>query len=311
MAMVFNALAYSVLETIGFGWPCTIMMLVCWYAWKGDFKSSYNFRPLARLDLPEDVATKIDKKAAKWLFYTGCLFWCGVIVAWAYGLLSGNYDALMYLLFACLSIWALVLLVLVAVFYTYAWSLSKKTGHVRPDEKSPAKASSNLLKSRSHMTIVDWLIEAAALAGLVVGLAIINYGGNTLPAVVPSHLGGYGSIDNYSSKWTMLGFYFIILCITYIALTIANRYVYRYYDPSKVSDESASRTNHILQAALRTIKLIYLWLTAGLAAYYINVMPDDPPKALGTVIITIVIFVPLILVFLIVTGLSRAARGTL
>ncbi len=307
--MVFNGLAYGLLETIAFGWPCTFLMIVSWWAWKGDFKSSYNYHPIKLVDLPEDVATRIDKEGAKWLFYLGCALWGAIAIAWLYSLVSGDFNNLPYIIIAIGVVWVIILLALIVVFLLYARSLEKKLrpAKLKTEAKGPEIVKSNLRKSHSYLTIIDWLIEAAALAGFVVGLAVIYYGGSTEPAIVPTHLGGYGTIDNYGSKWKILGFYFITLCITYIALTIGNRYVYRYYNPAKIKDEKASRTNHFLHATIRTIKLIYLWVVAGLAAYYVNVLPDDPPKALGSVIISIVIFVPLIFVFLMIVGVNNTA----
>ena len=70
-------------------------MLICWYVWKGDFKSSYNYRPKwAQVDLPEDVKTRIDKEAAKWLFFIAGAFLCAMIVGFVYGFVTGNYDDL-------------------------------------------------------------------------------------------------------------------------------------------------------------------------------------------------------------------------
>ncbi len=127
MVMVFNGLAYGLLETIGFGWPCTFLMIVCLYAWKGDFKSSYNFRPKwAKIDIPEEVATKIDKEAAKWLFYSGCAFWCSMIIGWAYSIIFSDYDNLPFILLAVLILWTLILLAGIIVFLMYTWSLEKK-----------------------------------------------------------------------------------------------------------------------------------------------------------------------------------------
>jgi hypothetical protein len=125
--MVFNGLALGLLETIGFGWISTFLMLVCLYVWKGDFKSSYNYRPKwARVDIPEDVATQIDKDGAKWMAYTIGVFWCALIIGWVYSLLSGDYDHLPFILLASLLGWSLILLAIVVVFYIKAYFAEKK-----------------------------------------------------------------------------------------------------------------------------------------------------------------------------------------
>lgn len=60
--MVFNGLAFGLLETIGFGWISIFSMLVCLYVWKGDFKSSYNYRPWKMVDIPEDMPRRSIKR---------------------------------------------------------------------------------------------------------------------------------------------------------------------------------------------------------------------------------------------------------
>lgn len=125
--MVFNSLAMGLLETIGFGWISLFLLLICLYAWKGDFKSSYNFRPKwAQVDLPEDVNTKIDKEGARWIVYSVGVFWCVMIIGWIYSVVSGNFDALQFILLACFVGWVLILLALVVVVCVYAWFAVKK-----------------------------------------------------------------------------------------------------------------------------------------------------------------------------------------
>jgi hypothetical protein len=127
MVMVLNGLALGLLETIGFGWISMFLMLVCLYAWKGDFKSSYNYRPKwAQVDLPEDVSTKIDKEGAKWIVFTVGAFWCAMIIGWVYSLVSGNFNALQFILLASFVGWVLILLALVVVVYLHAWFAEKK-----------------------------------------------------------------------------------------------------------------------------------------------------------------------------------------
>ncbi len=127
MGTVFNGLAMGLLETIGFGWISTFLMIVSLYVWKGDFKSSYNYRPKwARVDLPEDVATHIDKDCAKWMAYAVGVFWCALVIGWAYGILSGDYDRLPFILLAGLVGWTLILLVVIIVFCIKTYFIEMK-----------------------------------------------------------------------------------------------------------------------------------------------------------------------------------------
>ena len=75
-------------------------------------------------------------------------------------------------------------------------------------------------KITSQLTKVDWLVEAAALAGSILGLAAIAYGGLTLPGIVPTHIGPSG-IDSYGSKWLLLSAFLVAICAFYGVLTVA------------------------------------------------------------------------------------------
>jgi hypothetical protein len=124
--MVYNGLAFGLLMTISFGWVCIFLILICLYVWKGDFKSSYNFRPWKPFDVPEDLATKIDKEGAKWLFFIACAFLCAMITGWVYGFITGDYNDLPNILLASFVGWGLIMVAMIVVVYVYAWFAVKK-----------------------------------------------------------------------------------------------------------------------------------------------------------------------------------------
>jgi len=102
-------------------------MLICFYVWKGDFKSSYNYRPKwARVDLPEDVATKIDKDAAKWIFLMAGTFLCAMVIGFAWGFATGNYDDLTTIFLATATAWCAIMFAFVIGGYAYAGLLVKR-----------------------------------------------------------------------------------------------------------------------------------------------------------------------------------------
>ncbi|MGA9139649.1 MAG: hypothetical protein WBZ29_05465 [Methanocella sp.] len=120
--MAMNGLASAILLLIVFGWLSILLMLICWYVWKGDFKSSYNYRPKwAQVNLPEDVKTKIDRVAAKWLFFIAGAFLCAMVVGFAYGFATGHYDDLPTIFLATATAWGAIMFALVICGYIYAW----------------------------------------------------------------------------------------------------------------------------------------------------------------------------------------------
>jgi hypothetical protein len=127
MGMVVNGLGVGVLETVGFGWISAFLMLICLYVWKGDFKSSYNYRPKwAQMNIPEDEATKMDKEGAKWMVYAIGVLWCAIIIGWVYSIVSGDYNHLSFILLGNLIGWAVLFLAVTLVFYIKAYFAEKK-----------------------------------------------------------------------------------------------------------------------------------------------------------------------------------------
>ena len=82
--MAMNGLVVGLLVIIVFGLVLTPLMIVCWYAVKGDIKSSYNYRPKsAQVDFPEDVKTKMNNQCDQMACYRlVAAFFCAMIIGW-------------------------------------------------------------------------------------------------------------------------------------------------------------------------------------------------------------------------------------
>ncbi len=124
--MVMNGLVSGILLFISFGWISIILMLVSLYAWKGDFKSSYNYRPWKPFAVPEETATNIDKEGAKWLFFMSVAFLCAMIVGLAYGIATHNFNDLPTSLLVMAIAWSIIMLAFVIVGYVYTWFVVNK-----------------------------------------------------------------------------------------------------------------------------------------------------------------------------------------
>lgn len=125
--MAIKGLVVGLIIAIVFGLVLIPLMIVGWYAAKGDIKSSYNYRPKwARVDLPEDVKTKINKECTKWLIIDSGAYFCAMVIGWAYCQVSGNYNAFQFIVFACINIWVLIMFATIVGAYVYARSLEKK-----------------------------------------------------------------------------------------------------------------------------------------------------------------------------------------
>lgn len=132
--MVDSGLGAGIALCVVFGWLSIIMMIICLYAWKGDFKSSYNYRPWKPFQVPEETATKIDKQAAKWLFFMSAAFLCALIIGLAYGILTRNSNDLTSILLAMAMAWGLIMFVLIIIGYVYTWLVVKKQNPDKTEE---------------------------------------------------------------------------------------------------------------------------------------------------------------------------------
>jgi uncharacterized membrane protein len=135
--MVDNELAMGIVLCLGFGWISIFVMLVSLYAWKGDFKSSYNYRPWKPFHVPEETATKIDKEGAKWLFFMSAAFFCAMIVGLAYGLATSNFNNLPNIFLVMAIAWSIIMFAFVIGVYVYAWSAANKKNTDKTREHDP------------------------------------------------------------------------------------------------------------------------------------------------------------------------------
>ena len=124
--MIDNGLAYAILLFVVFGWNCIFLMLICLWAWKGNFKSSYNYRPWKPFPVPEDVATKIDKEGAKWLFFIAGAFLCAMIAGFVYGFATGDFNNLPNIFLVIAAAWVAIMFAFVIGGYIYAWLVVNK-----------------------------------------------------------------------------------------------------------------------------------------------------------------------------------------
>lgn len=128
-------------------------------------------------------------------------------------------------------------------------------------------------------TMGDLLIEAGALVGLMLNIAIIVYGVLSLPEIIPAHIGPSGGIDSYGSKWILLTIFFVVSITCYVLLTVLNKYPYWFSYPAVVTDENALPLYRLGRGVLRWLKLILLWMFAAIAFLFIVVLPYNPGQS--------------------------------
>jgi heme/copper-type cytochrome/quinol oxidase subunit 4 len=117
--MVNNWLAFALVFGIIGGWACVILILVSLWVLKGNFKSSYNYRPWKPFVVPEDLADKANREGAKWLLAIVVLLLVSLVLGIAYGWATGDYSLTPFIVLSALLALALV----VVGVYLYSWLL--------------------------------------------------------------------------------------------------------------------------------------------------------------------------------------------
>jgi uncharacterized membrane protein len=117
---------------------------------------------------------------------------------------------------------------------------------------------------RPGLEPIDWLIEIAAILGLltVIGFAIYMY--PKLPESIPSHFDDKGMVDDYSGKdsfWALPAISaFIFILMSFIAMI-----PHRYNFTVKITPANAMRQYTMAMRLVRYMKAAIVWLF-----FYIN-----------------------------------------
>lgn len=120
---VDSGLAVAIVLGIVIGWPCVILILLSLVVLKGNFKSSYNYRPWKPFVVPEDLADKANREGAKWLLVLALLTIAGLIFGAVYGWVTGDYY---FMPFTVLPVMLVLLIALTIGIYLYSWLLLQR-----------------------------------------------------------------------------------------------------------------------------------------------------------------------------------------
>jgi hypothetical protein len=118
-----SGLAVAIVMGIVIGWPCVILILLSLLVLKGDFRSSYNYRPWKPFVVPEDLADKANREGAKWLLVLALLTIVGLISGAVYGWVTGDYY---FMPFTVLPVMLVLLIALTIGIYLYSWLLLQR-----------------------------------------------------------------------------------------------------------------------------------------------------------------------------------------
>jgi uncharacterized membrane protein len=113
-------------------------------------------------------------------------------------------------------------------------------------------------------TGVDWLLEIAAIMGLVGAFAILGSAWSQLPERIPLHFDITGKPDGWGNKgwlWILP----MIGAVIYVGFTALVRVPHRFNYPWKITPENAQRQYRIARSLLTWLKAQITLLLAAIA----------------------------------------------
>jgi uncharacterized membrane protein len=119
------------------------------------------------------------------------------------------------------------------------------------------KADRPLVKP--EMMPIDWLLETAALLGILISLGFVIYQYPRLPEIIPSHFNGAGIPDDYASKssiWLLTGIAVFIYALLSLIVLIPHQFNYTV----KITPENALRQYSLAMRLVRYLKVAIVWL---------------------------------------------------
>jgi uncharacterized membrane protein len=112
---------------------------------------------------------------------------------------------------------------------------------------------------RPAMEPVDWLLEAAALAGILTLLGVVIYQFPRLPAIIPSHFNAAGLPDDYSPKatiWTLPAIGIVVYALLSLVALVPQQFNY----PVTITATNALRQYKLATRLVRYLKAAIMWL---------------------------------------------------
>lgn len=144
-------------------------------------------------------------------------------------------------------------------------------------------------------TILDKVLEAAAILMLVLLWAIAIYGYSHLPEIVPIHFNGAGEPDGYSGKKTVF-IMPVIGTFLYFILTVINAYPHIFNYPVTITAENAEKQYGIAVRMIRTLKLsvLFIFCAIDFSSYKVAMGLQEGLGNYFIIFVLAVVFVPIV-----------------
>jgi uncharacterized membrane protein len=152
---------------------------------------------------------------------------------------------------------------------------------------------------KPEMAAADWLLEAAALLGLMILAGYVIYYFPRLPGTIPSHFNGAGQPDGFSAKasfWMLPG----VAVFIYILLSLIVLVPHQFNYSIKITPANALKQYSMAIRLIRYLKAAVIWLFFYITYATVRVVEGkDSGMGLWFLPITLGgILIPLILYFI-------------
>lgn len=141
-----------------------------------------------------------------------------------------------------------------------------------------------------RQTRISTGLDAIALLGLVVSIAIAVYSWSSLPETIPIHFGINGRPDGWGNKLVFWIFPWLNLAIV-VGFTFLRRYPHTFNYPVRITPENAEIQYAIAIDLLNWFKAEYAWLFVWIEWQIANALKVSNPVLDPSVLIVLVILI--------------------
>lgn len=156
---------------------------------------------------------------------------------------------------------------------------------------------------------LGWIVEIAAILGLIVhGLFLLGMWPQ-IPASIPVHFDLLGNPDAWGGKADLL-WLFGLSVLGFIALTWVSRYPHRLNYPWQITDQNRERQYRLAQLFLKALKCELAWLALLITVQTVRVAMGTADGLGAFFVLSVMLMLGITVVgYLIIASRSRSTRS--
>ena len=148
-------------------------------------------------------------------------------------------------------------------------------------------------KIKVKNTWVDYLMEGVSIVSITITFVIFFVYWQKYPSDIPIHYNALGEIDSYGSKWILL-ILPIIGFLTYLGMSILNRYPYIFNYPIEVNELNAYSLYKIGKRTVLSLKMLICLLLLYISFAQVSSLIYNRVSVKLIIIILFILFITII-----------------